>query len=1366
MRHLSLLFIIGLFCFSDINAQCFSTQNYTVPGEYNYIIPGTAADTYVVEISTRGGDGGDFLWGSNPSSAGGSGATMSATFELKGGDNLFVIVGQSGFDAIGSPGGGGGGGGSAVIVNSTDVLIAAAAGGGGGQNILGEGAFASTNSPAQGGAGPGASGGGGFNMAGMTGQAGTGGGAGTLTSQGIGGTQGVVAGPGGNGFGAGGGGTGVAGSGGGGYKGGDGASTGSLNGKGGDSYVNTLYNSIVLTTTAGTTGGGFNVNGNVSIVCNSTMAGITPSIAVASQLDPSCMGLSDGSISVVASGGSGGYTFSINGGPFTANANFTGLAAGSYTIVVSDSSGAMATVMVTLTDPQELLINTIMVAPILCFGDMNGMIEVSGLNGTPPYMYQLNGGTLQSSGLFNNLAPAMYTVTVIDANGCSKSEPYTIGDATEILVTVFNVVDVTCNGLSDGSASFTASGGTGPYSYSLDGVNFQPSNTFQNLSGGNYTITVSDANNCNATENFTISEPNLTLTASTMNVNCAGANDGSVLLTAMGGIPAYEYSLDNITYQTSNVFSMLAPGTYIFYVRDMNLCISFTTVNISVQSNTNLAATSTNVTCSGSADGSASLVASGGIAPYEYSIDGMTYQVSPIFTSLAAGMYTFTVRDINQCTATTNVNITTQSNINVTAMSTNVSCFASADGTADITAMGGVAPYEYSEDGMSFQVSANFSSLAAGMYIFTVRDANLCTSTTSVNITEPPAVALGFTSSNASCAGAPDGSVALTSTGGVAPYEYSDDAISYQMSSNFGSLSPGMYDFTVRDANLCTTTINVTILDGAPLTVNVDQVTDGSCGNSDGSVTLSVPNGMAPITYTLGNDSNTTGMFGNLTAGAYTVTILDANNCTGSVSFNISQGSAIAIALQQTQMVSCNGASDAIIVASSTGGTGNLMYAIDGGTPQSSGSFENLGAGVYMISVTDDMNCSIVQSITVSEPSVISSTLMVAQEISCFGGNDGSVSIITQGGTGEITVTVNNVVQSAPAGNSLLFTGLSAGMISFEVMDENDCMTPYDITLNEPAELLLLEDTNISADCDQGTNGSVTLAANGGTAPYEYTLVTTNTTGVFTDVIAGNYTAQVTDANGCESSLAITVMQIGGLAVEENEISNVSCFDSMDGMIDLNVMGGTGPYAYSLGNEMNDTGIFTNLTANNYVILIEDSQGCQAQYSFSITQPEQLSIDIVDMDSGTIEVAGMGGTPDYMYSLDGVTFQDSGLFTDLDAGVYTITLMDSNGCTTTQEVNITVSSVQDTDLAVQNIVISPNPTSSDLNINFYLNESRSMDITIYNLVGSIVGYKQLGKLTAGEKAVLFDLSNLVRGTYLIKINSDQGVYTQKVIKVN
>jgi ADP-ribosylglycohydrolase len=293
-------------------------------------------------------------------------------------------------------------------------------------------------------------------------------------------------------------------------------------------------------------------------------------------------------------------------------------------------------------------------------------------------------------------------------------------------VTVDN--NVSCFGGNDAQITVTASGGTGTLQYSIDGVNYQASNVFSGLAQGTYTFTVKDANSCTeTTSSVTVNQP-AAISASVAvdnNVSCFGGNDAQVTVTASGGTGTLQYSIDGVNYQASNVFSGLAQGTYTFTVKDANSCTE-TTSSVTVNQPAAISASvavDNNVSCFGGNDAQITVTASGGTGTLQYSIDGVNYQASNVFSGLAQGTYTFTVKDANNCTETTSsVTVNQPAAISASAaVDNNVSCFGGNDAQITVTASGGTGTLQYSIDGVNYQASNVFSGLAQGTYTFTVK---------------------------------------------------------------------------------------------------------------------------------------------------------------------------------------------------------------------------------------------------------------------------------------------------------------------------------------------------------------------------------------------------------------------------------------------------------------------------------------------------------------------------------------------------------------------------------------------------------------------------------------------------------------------
>ncbi|MDR7212711.1 T9SS type A sorting domain-containing protein, partial [Flavobacterium piscis] len=292
--------------------------------------------------------------------------------------------------------------------------------------------------------------------------------------------------------------------------------------------------------------------------------------ATGSQTNVSCNGGTNGSASVSPSGGTPGYTYSWSPSGGTA-ATATGLAAGSYTVTITDANGCTATRNYTITQPSAISTATGSQTNVSCNGGTNGSASVSPSGGTPGYTYSWSpsGGTAATA---TGLAAGSYTVTVTDANGCTATRNYTITQPTAISTATGSQTNVSCNGGTNGSASVSPSGGTPGYTYS-----WSPSGgtaaTATGLAAGSYTVTVTDANGCTATRNYTITQPTAisTATGSQTNVSCNGGTNGSASVSPSGGTPGYTYSWSP-SGGTAATATGLAAGSYTVTITDANGC--------------------------------------------------------------------------------------------------------------------------------------------------------------------------------------------------------------------------------------------------------------------------------------------------------------------------------------------------------------------------------------------------------------------------------------------------------------------------------------------------------------------------------------------------------------------------------------------------------------------------------------------------------------------------------------------------------------------------------------------------------------------------------------------------------------------------
>jgi gliding motility-associated-like protein/uncharacterized repeat protein (TIGR01451 family) len=380
---------------------------------------------------------------------------------------------------------------------------------------------------------------------------------------------------------------------------------------------------------------------------------------------------------------------------------------------------------------------------VKCNGGTDGTFEIKVVNGQPTYRYSIYGGSpYQYSPVFSNLPAANYVVTITDSAGQSDTVHVSITEPSALTLSIGSKTNVTCNGLSDGTVTLSAIGGTSPYSYKAGTGTYQSSASFINVDPGTTIYTVQDINGCLDTQYVLITQPSvLDLTLAGINVTCNGLSDGSISITGTGGTTPYQYNLNGGTYQSSNSFTGLSAGTYTVSIKDINGCTTSKSVVITQPNALTVSSTAkTNVDCKGNATGSITVAGAGGTTPYSFNIGGGTYSTNNVFTGLIAGSYTIGIKDANGCTNTVNVSITEPATLNLSATVTRPVCYADKTGAIALNVTGGTSAYSYRMDSTwqtptSTYVSSNtFNALYEGKYAAQVKDANGCLDTVQVTI--------------------------------------------------------------------------------------------------------------------------------------------------------------------------------------------------------------------------------------------------------------------------------------------------------------------------------------------------------------------------------------------------------------------------------------------------------------------------------------------------------------------------------------------------------------------------------------------------------------------------------------------------------
>ena len=939
------------------------------------------------------------------------------------------------------------------------------------------------------------------------------------------------------------------------------------------------------------------VNGCINVstaVVSQPLAAL--STGVSAQSAVSCFGGNNGTIDLTVNGGTAPYSYAWSNGS-TAQDQFS-LAAGNYTVTVTDANGCTSVnSALTITQPAAALSGAVSSSGnVNCFGGSNGSISLNVNGGTAPYSYNWSNGA--STQNISGLSAGSYSVTVTDANGCTTtlnslviSQP-----ANPLASSASSVTSVSCFGGNNGAISLNVNGGTAPYTYVWN--NGATTQNISNLSSGNFTVTITDANGCtDVASGIAVNQPAASLNgsvSSTSAVSCFGGNNGSVNLSVNGGTAPYTYVWSNGA--TTQNISGVTSGLYTVTVTDVNGCtdaISGIVISQPSASLNGIVSSIGSVSCWGGNNGGIVLNVTGGTSPYSYQWNnGATTQN---LNNINAGTYTVTVTDVNGCSDVVSGIIVSQPaaslSLSVNTVSP-VSCFGGNNGNINLNITGGTSPYTYSWSNGS--TGQNLVNAPAGNYSVIVTDANGCTDgATAITISQPAAALSSSVSSisGVSCNGGNNGSINLNISGGTTPYTYSWS--SGATTQDLNGVVSGTYTVTITDANGCTT-INSGIAVSQPaaaLNTSVSTATPVSCNSgSNGSITLNVSGGTTPYTYIWSNGSTTQNIT-NISAGSYTVTVTDVNGCTDAVTgITVSQPPvALGISVSSVTAVSCFGGNNGDINLGISGGT--LPYTFNWSNGSTTQNLSNVVAGTYNVIVTDANGCTIGSAaITISQPAAaLSSSVVTVSSVSCNGGNNGGINLFISGGTIPYTYTWSNGATTQD------LNGIPAGTYTVTITDVNGCTTINSgITISEPAAAVNANIVaNNSVSCFGGTNGSLNLTVNGGTTPYTYSWSNGSTSQDLLNVTAGTYSVTITDFNGCSVSITgQTISQpAGALNGSASSTTAVSCFGGNNGAINLAVNGGTIPYTYNWSNGSTTQNI-SNLASGTYTVTVTDNNGC------------------------------------------------------------------------------------------------------------------------------------------------------------------------------
>ncbi|MFM2358894.1 MAG: hypothetical protein RLY16_887, partial [Bacteroidota bacterium] len=971
-------------------------------------------------------------------------------------------------------------------------------------------------------------------------------------------------------------------------------------------------------------------------------------------------------------------TYSATNGAITINQAspvFT-LGAGTYTITATDNNTGCQTVKTVIINVQTTLSATATPTNAACPGSATGSITVTPSQGTAPYTYSLNGGTLGSNNIFSNLTPGDYEIDVRDNFGCTFSLSITVGANSGFTATTATTL-TSCAGAANGSITVTPTGGTSPFNYTLGAVT-QPSNTFSGVLGGTYNILVADAAGCSFNVTATVNDGvSFTTTATTTNAACLGSATGSITVTPpTNGNAPYQYKLDTAAtsaFQVGNTFNGLASGTYNLVVKDASGCLFNLTATVADNTGATATAATTNSACAAAATGTITITPVLGTSPFQYSNDnGTSFVNSATFNGLASGTYPLVVKDANGCLFNLNATVANDAGSSATATATNSACAVASTGTITITATQGTSPFQYSNDnGTTFVNTATFNGLASGTYNLAVKDANGCVYNFTKTVVNDPGSSGTAVATNSACAVASTGTITITATQGTSPFQYSNDnGTTFQNTATFTGLASGTYNLAIKDANGCVYNFTKAVGNDPGSSATATSTNSACAVAATGSITITTTQGTSPFQYS--NDNGTsfvnTATFTGLAAGTYNLAVKDVNGCVFNFTKTVGNDPGSSATATSTNSA-CAVAATGSITITATAGTSPFQYSNDNGTTyQNTATFSGLASGTYNLAVKDVNGCVYNFTKAVGNDPGTNATATSVNS-ACAAAATGSITITPTAGTSPYQFSKDDGLTYQ---NAATFTGLASGTYLLAVKDVNGCVFKFSKAVgNDIGATATASSTN--AACITSNTGTISISAVLGTSPFQYSNdngATFQLGNSFSNLLPGSYNLAIKDVNGCVFNFTQSVGNDIGTTATAATV-NAACSGSATGKIIITPVLGTAPFQYSIDNGTTYfvTDTFPGLPSGIYNLAVKDVNGCTVNLNTTINNSPGSSATARTVNSacaaaatGKIIVTPGIGTAPFRYSLDNVTYQTNDTFPNLASGTYTVYVLDANNC--------------------------------------------------------------------------------------------------------
>ena len=1005
--------------------------------------------------------------------------------------------------------------------------------------------------------------------------------------------------------------------------------------------------------------------------------------------DNLCFGASTGSATVLPTGGTPGYTYSWTGpnGYTSTSSSNGGLPSGSYIVQVTDQNGCSQTDSTTIGEPTPITIDAITTPP-LCNSGSDGSITISVSGGMPGYTFSWSGpnGFSSSSQDITNLPAGSYAVTVNDQNGCDTTATIQLTEPDSLDAQIASSPPL-CASVANGSIQLNLSGGTSPYTINWTGPNgFVSSDTLlTGLASGSYQLTATDAHGCSTSSSVTLANATaLSINGTVDSASCGGLNNGAISISLSGGHPPYSVNWTGPSGFTStdSILPNLAPGIYSVAVVDSNGCQQNQDFEVHTPGNITISGTVTDLLCAGSAAGSISISATGGVPGYSFVWSGPNgfSDSTQNISGLSGGDYTISVTDTHGCTEASVFTVQEPDSIHISTDIQQPTC-QNSDGTITAHITGGTPGGGYTlnwtdSTGTTISTDSALANLAPGIYVLSVLDSNSCSITDTVTLVSNTFNTLASIMP-ANCFGDSSGAISLQITGGEPPYSFNWQGPNGFTSTqqNISNLIAGNYQLTALDSVGCQLDTSFVISEPDPIFFHA-SVTPITChSDNDASISLNVTGGTAPYAVFWSGPGGFVAdsiYQSNLSQGTYNLTLNDSLGCAADTNIAITNPATLTVSMS-SQAAICNGSATGKAFAIPAGGTPPYQYSWTGpnGFTSAAQNPTGLVAGTYELTLSDSHGCQTIDAVTVSEPDPIAATFDLTN--SACGLQIGAITAHIAGGSGFYTLTWTNAAGDT-VGSDTSLANIPSGVYQLHVKDDNGCTNDFSTAISD--QNATIDATATPVNCYGGNDGTLTAIVTGGTAPFTYQWIGPGgysaTDSAIANLMAGNYGLDVTDSNGCIYADTFNIVQPDSILIS-GVVQAVSCAGA-DGAITLTVSGGTSPYLYSWtgpGGFVSDQPSIDSLITGPYSVSVQDNHACLNFANFNVDQAIPLSVSIIQQNpscastaSGLIQVNASGGNGNYTFQWMGPAgfTADSSDLQNLAAGSYSLHLTDDAGC--------------------------------------------------------------------------------------------------------